>query len=74
MIAEVERARPTFVVYVDDANSWWNLGSTKELAYLAPLQQWIFSRYRLEKQIAIPGKAQHQWGDGAAFYIFHRRD
>jgi hypothetical protein len=74
MIGEVERARPAFIVYVDDANSWWNLGSTKELSYLAPLQQWIFSQYQLEKQVVIPGEAGHQWGDRAAFHIFRRRN
>jgi hypothetical protein len=74
MIAEVESARPRFIVYVDDSYSWWNLGSTKQTAYLAPLQQWIFSQYRLEKRIAIAGDSEHQWGDRPGFYIFRRKD
>jgi 4-amino-4-deoxy-L-arabinose transferase-like glycosyltransferase len=74
MIQEVERARPKFLVYVDDANSWWNLGSTKELAYLQPLQQWIFSQYELQKVVVIPGDAEHQWRDHPAFYVFRRSD
>lgn len=72
MIAEVEKAQPAFVVYVDDGYSWWNLGSTKEFAYLLPLQQWIFSHYRLEKQVPMTMNAEHLWGDHAAFYIFRR--
>jgi hypothetical protein len=74
MIAEVERAQPPFVVYVDNADSWWNLGSTKQLAYLQPLQQWIFAHYAMEKRIPIAGTAQHQWSDQAAFYIFRRKN
>jgi hypothetical protein len=72
MIAEVENAQPRFVVYVDDGYSWWNLGSTKEFVYLLPLHQWIFSHYRLDKQIPITMNAEHLWGDHAAFYIFRR--
>lgn len=74
MIAEVERAQPRFVVYVDNADSWWNLGSTRELTYLRPLQQWVFDHYQMEKRIPIAGTAQHQWSDQAAFYIFRRRE
>jgi Dolichyl-phosphate-mannose-protein mannosyltransferase len=72
MVAEIESARPDLIVYVDDADSWWNLGSTKEVAYLEPLEEWIESRYHLEKEIPIAGTAQHQWGDHAAYYIFGR--
>jgi hypothetical protein len=74
MIHEVESAQPRFVVYVDDGYSWWNLGSTKEYAYLLPLQQWIYSHYQLEKKVAITLDAEHLWGDHAAFYIFRRTD
>lgn len=73
MIAEVEQARPRFVVYVDNSYSWWNLGSTKETAYLQPLQQWISRQYELESEIPISGDAEHLWGDHAAFYIFRRK-
>jgi hypothetical protein len=72
MIAEVERTRPAFVVYVDDGYSWWNLGSTKEVAYLKPLQEWVFGNYRMERQVPIKMNAEHEWGDHAAFYIFRR--
>jgi hypothetical protein len=74
MIAEVETAQPRFIVYVDDANSWWNLGSTKETAYLSPLQQWIFRNYELLKTVVIPGEAEAQWSDHPAFYVFRKRD
>jgi hypothetical protein len=74
MIHEVEGAEPRFVVYVDDGYSWWNLGSTKEFAYLLPLQQWIYSHYQLEKKVVIKLDAEHLWGDHAAFYIFRRTD
>lgn len=72
MIAEVEHAQPKFVVYVDDGYSWWNLGSTKEIAYLQPLQEWVRRNYRMEKLVPIKLNAEHEWGDHAAFYIFRR--
>jgi hypothetical protein len=74
MISEVETARPNMVVYVDNSESWWNLGSSKETAYLEPLLGWVQSQYQLVQQIPIAGKAKHQWGDHAAFYIYRRRD
>lgn len=74
MIREVESAQPRFLVYVDDSYSWWNLGSTKEVDYLRPLQQWMFRQYDLQKTIPISGDAEHQWGDHPAFYIFRKRD
>jgi hypothetical protein len=74
MIHEVQGSEPRFVVYVDDGYSWWNLGSTKEFAYLLPLQQWIYGHYQLEKKVAIQLDAEHLWGDHAAFYIFRRTD
>ena len=72
MISEVENAKPQFVVYVDDGYSWWNLGSTKEIAYLQPLQEWVQSNYRMEKLVPIKLNAEHEWGEHAAFYIFRR--
>jgi hypothetical protein len=72
MISEVENTKPKFVVYVDDGYSWWNLGSTKEIAYLQPLQEWVQHNYQMEKLVPLKMNAEHQWGDHSAFYIFRR--
>jgi hypothetical protein len=74
MVAAVENANPRFVVYADDAYSWWNLGSSKDASYLAPLQQWVSNNYRLEKQVVLSANVPPHRGDHAAFYVFRRKD
>jgi len=74
MMAEVERAHPKFVVYADDGYSWWNLGSSKDVSYVAPLLQWVSSNYQLDKRVVLAADVPPHRGDHAAFYVFRRKN
>ena len=74
MMTELEQARPKFVVYVDDGYSWWNLGKIEDPRIQQRVENWVLRLYQLDRQIPVPGDAEHRWGDQPAFYIFCRKD
>jgi Dolichyl-phosphate-mannose-protein mannosyltransferase len=74
MLAEVERSRPEFLVYVDDGYSWQtDRVPPREQAFLDRIRQFVGSDYDLEQQFAISSDSWHLWGDHSAIYIFHRK-
>lgn len=73
MMAEVERSRPEFLVYVDDGYSWQtDKVPPRDRAFLDRVQQLVRSKYGLEQQLPISSDSWHQTGDRSAVYVFRR--
>lgn len=75
MMAEVERAAPKYAVLVDNEPSWdWGIHPLAQSEVLKPVEEFLRMHYRLEKQVVIPGNADHRWGSQPSFYVFRRKD
>lgn len=74
MLAEVERSRPEFLVYVDDGYSWQtDKVPPRDGMFLQRAQQFVRSGYDLEQQYVISSDSWHLWRDHSAVYIFRRK-
>lgn len=74
MLAEVERSRPEFLVYVDDGYSWQtDRVPPRDRPFLDRIQQFVRRGYDLETQFPISSDSWHGMGDQSAVYIFRRK-
>ena len=73
MMQQIRRARPRFLVYVDDNHSW---GSKAQLEANRGFvdDAWAFAHqgYELKDQVPIVGNPEHLWGMQACLYVFQR--
>ena len=75
MLAQVENSVPEYAVYVDNESSWgWGMNPMQPGGFMDAMEQFLHSRYSLERQVPIPGGADHRWGTQSAFYVFRRKD
>ena len=66
MIEEITRARPEFVIFVDDELSW--LGTQE--AFFNWIQSYINESYKKAAQVDVGGKAEHLLGNMPRIYVF----
>jgi hypothetical protein len=73
MIKEVVRARPEYVVFVDDGMSWlWQPGPSRE-AFFQWIRMFLTTDYEKVAQVDIAGSPPHLVEDASRIYVFQRR-
>lgn len=74
MMAEVERTAPKYAVLVDNEPSWdWDIHPDPQGKVFKPMEDFLREHYTLEKQMTIPGGADHRWGSQPSFYVYRRK-
>lgn len=74
MMAQIERSRPRFLVYVDDGYSWQtDKVPPRDEAFVDRVQQFVRAGYDLEQQFPINSDSWHRIGDQSAVYVFQRK-
>lgn len=71
MKQELAKSRPEYVVFVDDSLSWlWQPGPSDQ--FLAIVQQYLNTFYKLKARVDVYGEADHLLDDVPRLYLYSR--
>ena len=73
MMQQIRDARPRFLVYVNDIQSWGSKAQLDENRNFVEMA-WAYSQhdYELVDQVPVADDPEHLWGDRASLYVFRR--